>query len=182
MNNVIWKPLNGWENTHVISSEGIIKKLPYIDTLGRYWGERTIKPFKSRSGYLVAYLDYHGKTERTSVHRLVARTFIPNPLNLPQVNHKDEDKTNNNVSNLEWCDQSYNQKYGTARARAIQTCNTKGYRNAEKPVIQMTLDGVVIAEYESQAEAARHGFRKSEIHRCCHGFRKSHGGYRWEYK
>ena len=93
MNNVIWKPLNGWENTHVISSEGIIKKLPYIDTLGRYWGERTIKPFKSRGGYLVAYLDYHGKTERTSVHRLVARTFIPNPLNLPQVNHKDEDKT-----------------------------------------------------------------------------------------
>ena len=57
MNNVIWKPLNGWENTHVISSEGIIKKLPYIDTLGRYWGERTIKPFKSRGGYLVAYLD-----------------------------------------------------------------------------------------------------------------------------
>lgn len=101
MNNVIWKPLDGWEKTHVISSEGVIKKFPYIDTLGRYWGERTIKPFKNRNGYLVAYLDYHGKTERTSVHRLVARTFIPNPLNLPQVNHKDEDKTNNNVSNLE---------------------------------------------------------------------------------
>ena len=184
MNNVIWKPLDGWEKTHVISSEGVTKKLPYIDTIGRYWGERTIKPYKGKNGYLIVYIDFHGKKERTTVHRLVARTFIPNPQNLPQVNHKDENKTNNRVDNPEWCGQSYNQKYGTARARAraIHTCNINGYVNAERPVVQMTLDGVVIAEYKSQAEAARHGFRKSEIHRCCYGKRKQHDGFRWAFK
>lgn len=81
---------------------------------GRVWSKITNKWLKATDngwGYLKVNLYKNGKMKCCRVHRLVANAFLPNPENLPQINHKDEDKTNNNVSNLEWCDRAYNINY-----------------------------------------------------------------------
>ena len=92
---------------------------------GKYWATKAgeiinrnglaIKPYDNGYGYLIVDLYADGKQKHKRVHRLIAETFVPNPLNLPEVNHKDENKHNNNVSNLEWCDSSYNKRYGSGR-------------------------------------------------------------------
>ena len=108
------------------------------------------------------------------VHRLVALAFLPNPDNLPQVNHKDENKTNNMVGNLEWCSKSYNINYGTRNERTAKA-NWKSIK-------QFTKDGFFLKEYPSMKEASRQtGFYKSAISSCCKGKRKSAYGYIWRY-
>lgn len=113
-----------------------------------------------------------------SVHRLVALCFIPNPLNLPQVNHKNEIKTYNRVENLEWCTPQYNANYGTKRLRQGVT-QTNG--SLSKPVKQMSLDGDLIRVWLSMRDAARQNFNHSAISSCCNGSRLTHKGYKWEY-
>ena len=86
-----------------------------------FYKEKLIKPYKDSTGYLVVSLrDNKGNTYRKKIHRLVAQAFLPNPDNLNVVNHKDENKLNNVVENLEWCTTSYNANYGTRNVR-IQT-------------------------------------------------------------
>lgn len=106
----------------------LIIKNYYVDTFGNvYSGENKIKPQVDKDGYLWVNLTYDGKQHNHKIHRLVAQAFIPNLNNLPQVNHKDEDKTNNKVDNLEWCDGKYNINYGTAMQRAKQSRKEQGY-------------------------------------------------------
>lgn len=106
----------------------LIIKNYYVDTFGNvYSGENKIKPQVDKNGYLWVNLTYDGKQHNHKIHRLVAQAFIPNLNNLPQVNHKDEDKTNNKVDNLEWCDGKYNINYGTAMQRAKQSRKEQGY-------------------------------------------------------
>lgn len=107
MDKVIWKPVVGYEGLYEVSNTGLIKSLnmyrnkePHLMSLTR----RT-------DGYLKVGLSRNNTTKQFAVHRLVAEAFIPNPDNLEMVNHKDEDITNNNVNNLEWCTRSYNQLY-----------------------------------------------------------------------
>ena len=108
------------------------------------------------------------------IHRLVALTFLPNPNRLPQVNHKDENKENNSVENLEWCDAKYNSNYGTRNARVAE--------KHSKPVSQYSLDGDWIATYKSMLEAERiTGIQSSSISKCCKGELKKTGGYHWQY-
>lgn len=99
--------------------------------------------------------------------------FIPNPDNLPQVNHKDEDKQNNNVLNLEWCSNLYNMRYGTGRKRAAEHCC--------KPVNQYNLDGTFVRRWKSAADAGKHGYTKNAITVCCQNNRRTHKGYIWRY-
>ena len=108
------------------------------------------------------------------VHRLVAMTFIPNPKKLPYINHKDENKENNCVENLEWCTAAYNNTYGT-RIEKI-------FKKLSRPVTQYTPDGVLVAAFSSIKEAAeKNNLHRGAIQFCCNGKRKSHGGFIWRY-
>lgn len=97
-----------------------------------------------------------------------------NPDNLREVNHKDEDKLNNRVDNLQWCSRSYNINYGVRNERVS--------KKLSKPVLQYDLDGNLIKEWPSAAEAGRNGFNHNHISECCRGKLKSHKGYIWKYK
>ena len=124
-----------------------------------------LKEAKITNGYLGIRL-YNGENVKTfKIHRLVASTFIPNPLNLPQINHIDENKTNNNVENLEWCSAQYNIDYSQS-----------------KPVNQYSLDGIYIATYKSIKEASKQtGINQGDISCCCRGKYKTSGGFIWKY-
>lgn len=103
----------------------------YISSLGNIKNKkgRQLKPRKHRDGYIEYYLYRNGKGYHVKAHRIVAMAFIPNPNNLPQVNHIDEDKENNYVNNLEWCTARYNMLYGT---RIKRMTNSKGYKNDKR--------------------------------------------------
>lgn len=108
----VWRDLKFYEDKYEISNFGNIRN------------KRTKQLKKSTlkdNGYLIYSFWINGRTKQEYAHRLVALTFIPNPNNLPQVNHKDENKSNNHVDNLEWCDCAYNNTYGTARIRSVAT-------------------------------------------------------------
>ena len=114
----IWKPIEGYEGLYEISSYGRVKSL-----------RRNIIliPKKELTGYLRCNLYLNKNMKTVSIHRLVAQAFIPNPDNLPQVNHKDEDKSNNRVDNLEWCTVKYNNDYGTRKEKVKMTQLRSGH-------------------------------------------------------
>lgn len=117
------------------------------------------------------------------IHRLVVEAFIPNPYNLPCVNHKDENTHNNRVDNLEWCSYKHNSNWGTCQERKVKTRTKNGGRWAEKKVMQLTTDGTIINEFESVNDAARFIVSKPiYISRVCRGLRKSYKGYFWLFK
>jgi len=109
---------------------------------------RVLKQCNHHGGYLHVGVSIDGKRVTKLVHRLVAQTFLPNPDNLPQVNHRDCDPTNNNASNLEWCNNSYNQKYrekhGISRAEVV------GH-----PLFAINLSTLKVSRFKTQHEAGR---------------------------
>ena len=166
-----WKDII-YEKDYQISNLGRIKSFK--------WGkERILKQSQCMNGYYYVNLSKNGIVKNYFVHRLVAEAFLPNPNNYPCVNHKDEDKSNNIVSNLEWCDVKYNTNYGT-RNKRIGKSNTNG--KLSKPVLQYTLDGQFVKEWPSTMEAARNGFNQGHIIECCRKNRKTHKGFKWGYK
>ena len=126
-----WRPIEGYEGLYEISSYGRVRSLDkYVKSKSesyRLHKGKVLSPEKNTRGYLSVVLSYNGKHKTITVHRLVAQAFLPNPDNLPEINHKDEDKTNNNVTNLEWCDHKYNVNYGTRNIRAKETAIKNGY-------------------------------------------------------
>lgn len=170
----IWKDINDYEELYQISNLGNIKSLNRVLKDNRVWKERIMKPVKDKDGYFCVNLYKNNKTKRFKVHRLVAQAFIPNPDNLPCVNHKDEDKTNNNVENLEWCTHEYNSNYGTAIERMTKTLSN--------PVLQLMKDGSLVRVWPSVMEVERQlHFSNSYISACCRGKRHSAYGYKWRY-
>ena len=170
-----------------VSNLGRILSLNYQNT-GK---SGLLKPYRDTHGYLQVKLSKNKKSKNCSVHRLVAEAFLPNPENKPEVNHKDEDKTNNFVflnedgsadkekSNLEWCEHKYNTNYGTRNERASKAM-TNG--KLSKTVLQFTLDGEFIREWPSTMECERNGFHFGNVAACCRGERKTSYGFRWKYK
>lgn len=148
-----------------------------VSNLGRVrHGDRVLKGHVNHHGYVMVLLGGRNGKHRP-VHRLVAQAFIPNPNNLPQVNHKSEIKDQNNVENLEWCDNLYNSRYGTAiERRALKRRNEA---SSSKPVFQLTEDSVRL--WPSIKEAGRNDYRYRQVQDCCSGRRKQHLGYTWEY-
>ena len=151
-----------------------------VSNLGRVYSIRNnkiLKPKLNKCGYLSVNLKYKGSHVTKSIHRLVAQTFIENPYNFPQVNHKDEDKTNNCVDNLEWCTAKYNINYGTCRERTAQ--------HFRKPVLMFDLNNNFIKEFNSVAEASSYvNGNSGNIIGCCLMYEhyNSAYGYKWKYK
>ena len=158
-----WKPVVGYEGLYEVSNWGRVKSL-------KFGKEKILKPSKNKKGYLHVVLCKENILKNFLVHRLVAEAFIPNPNNYKEVNHKDEDKSNNIVTNLEWCDRKYNQNYGTINERL------------SKPVLQYDLEGNFIKEWKSTMECGRNGYQQGHIADCCRGERKTHKGFIWKYK
>ena len=163
-----WKTIAGYEGLYEVSDQGRVKSL-------KFGKERILKPGKISSGYLLVNLCKDGKVKHTLVHRIVADAFIPNPNNLETVNHKDEVKTNNIVSNLEWMSQKDNNNYGTHNKRVGEAFS--------KPVQMFNKStGELLTTFPSTHEAKRvTGIAQSQISACCLGKRKSAGGYVWKY-
>ena len=166
-----WKPVVGYEGLYMVSNFGRVKSI-------KFGKEIILKSRKDRYGYLQLNLWKNNKLKRCRIHRLVAEAFLPNPHNYPCVNHKDEDKTNNNVDNLEWCTHKYNSNYGTAIQRRSQK-RINGKRS--KKVYQYTLDGQFVREWDSIRECGRNGFNPTCICMCCKGKQKYHRGFIWKY-
>ena len=176
-----------YEGLYNVSNLGRILSLNYRNT-----GKAELKkPSDDGYGYLQVQLWKNGKYKMCRVHRLVAETFLPNPDNLPEVNHKDEDKTNNFVflnedgtvnkekSNLEWKSPKDNCNHGTRNER-IAKANTNG--KLSKRVLQLSLDGELIREWESTKECGRNGFNQGAVWSCCNGKLPHYKGYIWRYK
>ena len=165
-----WKSITGYEGLYEVSSLGRVRSLNYHCT-GKI---KVLKPCKRGYGYLYVKLCKNRVMKKCSIHRLVAETFIQNPLNKPQVNHKDEDKTNNRASNLEWMTAKENSNYGTRNEHVAKVLS--------KPVLQFTKDSKFVAEYLSTHDAERRtGIAHSSIAKCCRGSYKSAGGSVWRY-
>ena len=122
-----WRKIVGYEGLYEVSSLGRVRSLDRYDSINRFRKGRILKSGTDTGGYLFVQLSSNGNEKNHSVHRLVAEAFIPNPDNLPQVNHIDEDKSNNCVDNLEWCDREYNINYGTIKDRIRNTNLKNGY-------------------------------------------------------
>ena len=120
-----WRPIEGYEGLYEVSNTGQVRSLDKYDSMNRFLRGRILRLFTDGLGYLRAQLYSNSKRKSFLVHRLVAQAFIPNPDNLPQVNHRDENPSNDNVDNLEWCDGKYNVNYGTRidRIRDIRLKN-----------------------------------------------------------
>jgi hypothetical protein len=171
-NKEIWKDVKGYEGLYQVSNLGRVKSFREGSKFGKQ-KEYILKPWLINSGYHVVMLYKEDRSKRKyQLHRLVAETFIPNPENLPCVNHKDENKINNEVSNLEWCTYSYNNNYGTARERALKT--------RIKSIQQQRMDGKVIAAYCSvDVACGLLGYDKDTLEEWCRiGVG---GGYLWRY-
>ena len=178
-----WRDIKGYEGVYQVSCFGRVRSmdryLPASHGSKQLRKGQIIKGVVMPNGYLVVGLWNDNKCKQCYVHRLIAQAFIPNPNRLPQVNHKDEDKTNNDVSNLEWCDNAYNINYGTVKARISQShyALEKGTR------VGQYKDGKLIAEYINAQEASRvTGIDGSAIRKVCLGRPKflTAGGYVWK--
>ena len=178
LKNEIWKDIEGYEGLYQVSNYGRIKslcrKVNNSNCSTRVIKEIIMKIHTHINGYCFVVLSFKQKQKPQRIHRLVAQAFISNPDNYPQVNHKDENKLNNRVDNLEWCTIKYNVNYGTGPERR----GTK----IGKPVLQISND-TIINEFKSLHDAARYmKCSVSNIMKCCKGVNKTACGYNWKYK
>ena len=161
-----WRDIEGFEGKYMVSNLGRVKSLNYHRT-GK---EGILEGVDYGEGYLYVNLCKDGKGKQCRINRLVAQAFLENPDNLPEVNHKDENKQNNCVQNLEWCDRAYNNNYGT---RTEKTC---------KPVFSVDKESGLITYWESIREAENcTGISKGNICDCLKGRQKSAGNHIWFY-
>lgn len=164
----IWCPVKNYEGLYEVSDQGRVKSIGYGN-------ERILKSARDDGGYLFVTLYKNREHKMCKVHRLVAKTFIPNPDNLPQVNHKDENKENNSVQNLEWCDQKYNNNFGTRIQRIAEKLSN--------PVLQYSKSGEFVREWKSTNDIERNlGYSKGNISSCCTGRYKSAYNFIWKFK
>ena len=174
MKNEEWRDVVGYEGRYQVSSMGRVKSLERKDCLGRTVKERILKPGVVGSGYLMISLCTGGKQKMFSVHRLVCQAFHENPDNKSDVNHINEDKTDNRACNLEWSTRKENINHGTHNERMAKT--------QSKPVGQYTLDGELVKIWPSAMEAQRQaGFYCSNICNTARGKYKQAYGFIWKY-
>lgn len=177
-----WRNIEGYDGLYQVSNEGRVRSLGrYIKSRGdgKSWRDgRVLKSRKDKDGYLVVCLYNFNGAKFKKIHRLVAIAFIPNPNNLPQVNHKDECKINNYVENLEWCEGIYNLNYGTRNVRISSTLQNR--EDYSQKVYQYTLNGELVGVYPSASEAARVlGTSSTSIRACIKGKKFDYRTNKW---
>jgi len=171
MNREEWRMVSDYEGLYMVSNLGRIKSLNYKKTgKEEFLKQKTTK----KLGYKIVTLSKNGNKEFKRVHRLVAQAFIPNPDNLPCINHKDENPSNNRVENLEWCSYKYNNCYGDRLKKSAAKKSIK--------ICQYTKTGEVINVWSSAMEIERQlGFSHENLAKCCKGKIKSAYGFVWKY-
>lgn len=177
----IWNDIVGYEGIYQVSNFGNVKSLDRIDARGWHRRGEYKRKSKSKTGYLIVGLFKDGIETKHQVHRLVATTFLENHKGYPQVNHKDEDKCNNNVNNLEWCDNDYNMKYTMARHDRFWV--HYGPRKRKRKIAQFTIDGTHIKTWKSVIDIQKTiGLRASNIWVACNNKnRHKSQGYIWKF-
>lgn len=149
----IWKAVSGFEGFYEVSNKGNVRSLDRTVTrkdgvVVSFKGKRLL-PRLNQDGYLQIQISKGDKIKTIRVHRLVADTFLPNPSSMPEVNHKDEDKTNNAVTNLEWCSHKYNSRYGTRGERIAR-------KHGKSLSAYVPGEDMPAFKFESMVEAAKH--------------------------
>ena len=179
----IWKDIPGYENFYQISNIGRVKSLKRkVKKLYGYKtiSEKILKPIKNSKGYFIVNLYKENKMKSMKLHRLVAEAFIDNPENLPQINHKNERKEDNRVTNLEFCDARYNTNFGTRNERAGIAISKVNTNNPKRSKAVKCIETNQI--YPSTMEVSRRfGFNPSCIAKCCRGEIKSSYKLHWKY-
>lgn len=176
----IWKDVENTDGMYRVSNLGNVIVCDYRSK--GYW--RPLHLVKQNTGYIVAQIYYDGKRLTKFVHRLVADAFLPNPTNLPVINHKDQNPQNNCVDNLEWCTIQYNCTYADAVQK--RAARITGVWKASDPVAQYTMLGEFVALHKSSRDAsyALCGDRNKKaqtITSVCRGLRNHCGGYQWRF-
>ena len=179
----IWKDIPGYEGLYQVSNLGNVKSISWKNTgaAKNLW----LKPHNK--GYYQVELVKNKVKKTYVVHRLVALAFIPNPQNLPVINHKDENKKNNRVENLEWCDFKYNNRYSMNLhperfKERVYTQKGNYKRRLDFPVAQIGDDGEVIKVWSNSRQIfVETGMSDWSISECCRGNRKTAYGYKWQY-
>lgn len=175
----IFLDIKGYEGLYQVSNLGNVKSLVNNKGVAR---EKILKPIISSNGYLRVSLQKKYKKKNYFVHRLVANAFLPNTHNLPYVNHKDECKTNDVVTNLEWCTHKYNCNYGTRNERS-----SKARINGKlSKAVGAFKNGELVFTFPSTMECGRNGFDKNNVASCCRNCYMREGnnvyrGYEWRY-
>lgn len=175
----IYKDIEGYEGLYQVSNLGNVRSLDRIVNCKnegkRIQKGRVLDAWVGSHGYYSVGLSKNGMVKTHLVHRLVAEAFIPNPDNLPYINHRDENKLNNTISNIEWCTPKYNIEYSHVLKKSNEITS--------KPVLQFTKDGKFVAEFDSASEAARAiGVTKSFVCSVCRGRKKIARGFVFKYK
>ncbi|EGT4137988.1 hypothetical protein EQZ09_09310 [Clostridium perfringens] len=170
-----WKDIIGYEGLYKVSNLGRVKSLNYCNTKKA----KILKNIKDKDGYLVICLTNKGNKKNFKIHRLVALHFLDNLENKEQVNHKDENKENNHVSNLEWVTSKENINHGTRIERVRKSLKNNPKRS--KSVIGININKKDIVRYPSLREAGRNGFSATGVAECCNKKRTIYKGYIWEY-
>lgn len=161
----VWKDIEGYEGRYQVSNLGRVK---------RVITGRILKSGKNRGGYLYVNLCKNGKYKTHKIHRQVAQAFIPNPENKPEINHIDEDKSNNVISNLEWSTRKENVNHGTR--------NERSSRKQSISIIAINLKTGESRKFYGTNECARQlGLNQSSITSVLKGRNKQTGGYIFEY-
>ena len=144
-----------------------------VTSCGKVWSykrKKFLKPIRNHKGYERVFLSTDKGVNNVSIHKLVATAYIPNPNNFPQINHKDENKENNSVNNLEWCTNKYNSNYGTRNIRMA--------RSKWRKVLCIELNRIFDSEKQAEAELK---IGVSRISECCSGKNKTARGYHLRY-
>lgn len=180
-----WLPIKGYEGLYEVSSMGRLKSLRRSDSIGRSLQDRIVTPKNCTNQYQASTLCKNGIKKQILRHRIVAMAFIPNPENKDEVNHKDGDKTNNKVSNLEWATKSENErhKYSVLGHGNPMKGKTGAENKKSKPVLQKDLRDNLIAKYDCATSAAASVGAKfsSGICRACREPHRVYYGYKWSY-
>ena len=167
-----WRDIIGYEGYYQVSNLGRVRGIDRIDSSGRLIKGKIKNIRHTHDGYCITSLSKNNIKKNYRVHRLVAQAFIPNPNNLPEVNHKDENKDNNAVDNLEWCDGKYNVNYGTGIERRI--------KKQGKPVIAINKENGLILTFDNMSEASRIlNINRSNLTAVINKNNRTAGGYYW---